>query len=430
MNRRSHHPAGAMTGPRLPAGALVLVLVVSIIIAAILLSLIFLTTSRRLLVQRDTIREAVRRNLFSGLAYAQAQSRMTYFQPRQWDLFGQGTDSVRVERKPWGMFDVAVVTASRGRWRDTCVAMLGSRFALINQAALYLADEHVPLSVNADAQVRGRAYLPGGQSARPASLPLLGTTRNGPAVTGALQTSAAALPYGGDTALIRLRHYTALQLAAWLPAGSRTQQALQSQRVSFAGAATVLYQGKALELKNLSLSGQIVVVSARRLVVDASAQLDNVLLLAPVVVLKAGFHGRVQIFARDTVEVQQGCELLYPSAVCAYSPTQAALVSLGTSSRISGTVIAAGGAGGPTPLVHMEPGVTVQGQVLSTGVLENCGNVQGTVMCRRLLYRTASTLYDNYLVNAVLDQPGLAAAFLTTPLLNPGAPTGIVAWLP
>lgn len=417
---------------RLPAGALMLVVAVSVIIAAILLSLLFLTSNRRLLVQRDAMQQHLLRNLFSGLAYAQAQTAMPYLHRQSLDLFGEGTDSVSLEKKPWGAFDVVVVTASKRHLADTVVALLGSQFAAANQGALFLANENVPLSVNEDAQVRGGAYLPKAESARPANLPLRGQPRTGPAVTGGVHPSPARLPLNCDSALVRLHDYAALQLQAWLPAGTRTSTAFHSQHVSFSGPATVLFQPEALTLRGLSLSGQIVVASSQRLVVEASAQLDNVLLLAPVIVIRAGFRGRLQLIARDTATLEQGCELAYPSTVAVYATaTSGGMLVLGENTRVSGVVLAAqpASAAAQPCTIRMATGAAIEGQVFSAGSVENCGMVRGTLMCRRLVHRTPATFYTNYLVNAWLDRTGLPPAFLTSPLLNAGAPSGIAAWL-
>ena len=164
-----------VAGPprRLPAGALLLVLAISVIVAAILLSLILLAANRRQLMQQDAWHEQVRRNLFSGLAYAQANPELPAFRSQSVNLFGDGEDSVQIVRKPWGLFDVVVLMAAKGNFRDTTVALLGSSFSPLNRAALYLTDENVPLAVNDDAQVRGAAWLPRKGDVRPASLPRL-----------------------------------------------------------------------------------------------------------------------------------------------------------------------------------------------------------------------------------------------------------------
>ena len=357
---------------------------------------------------------------------------MPYLHRQSLDLFGEGTDSVSIERKPWGAFDVAVVTATKRHMADTAMALLGSQFAAENQAALYLTNENVPLSVNEDAQVRGAVYVPKAEPARPANLPLAGPPRTGPAVTGAVRASQVQLPVKADSALARLRDYAALQLQAWLPAGTQTSGTLHSQHRSFFGPATVLFQPDALTLRGVSLTGQIVVVSSRRLVVEASTQLDNVLLLAPVIIVRAGFRGRAQLIARDSLTLEPGCELAYPSLAAVFSgATTGSLLVLGENARVSGVVLAAQPASAAMQActIRMAAGAAVEGQVFSAGTVENCGLVRGTLMCRRLVYRTPATFYNNYLVNMLLDRPGLSPAFLTSPLLNAGAPSGIVAWL-
>jgi hypothetical protein len=230
--------------------------------------------------------------------------------------------------------------------------------------------------------------------------------------------------------LARVRTYVGLQLQQLLPAGSQPTKAFRSWQTSFMSPATVLYQDGPIDLAGLTLTGQILVVSSHRLVVEASNRLDNVLLIAPVVIVKPGFRGRVQIIARDTVDLQHGCELLYPSAVCAFSPTSGAQILLGENSRVSGIVLAAqSNRSIRLCTIRMSAGAAVEGQVFSAGTIENCGFVHGTVMCRHFVYRTPATFYDNYLVNAVIDRQALPSAFLTSSLLNAGAPTGIIAWL-
>ena len=114
---------------RVPAGALALVLVISIVISAILLGLVglFATTHRQ--AQQQECQQRVQRNARSGLAYVLASPALPYFRPQALDLFGEGRDSVVVSVRPWGLFEVAVVVAGQGRTRDTLLALLGSRFA-------------------------------------------------------------------------------------------------------------------------------------------------------------------------------------------------------------------------------------------------------------------------------------------------------------
>jgi hypothetical protein len=404
------------------------VLAISVIVAAILLSLILLGANRRHLVQQDAWHEQLRRNLFSGLAYAQANPELPAFEPHLVDLFGDGEDSVQIVRKPWGVFDAVVLTARKGPFRDTVVAMIGSSFSPVNQAALYLTDENVPLAVNDDAQVRGAAWLPRKGDVRPASLPLLGARRTGEPVSGKVQTSQASLPVASDSALTRLREYASLQLEKLVPPGSRPTAELTSATHSFLGQPVVWYHEKAFTVRRAA-AGQVVIVSSQRLTIEATSRLDNVLLVAPTIIVKAGFQGRVQLLARDTVLVEENCRLAYPSAVCAYGKGKLALVSLGAGSRLQGVAIAATAVPSLLGAVRLTPTTTVEGQIFSTGIVENCGTMRGALMCRRLLYHAVGSYFENYLVNCTLDRATLPPAFLSTRLLNPGSSNGVITWL-
>ncbi len=419
-----------VAGPprRLPAGALLLVLAISIIVAAILLSLILLAANRRQLMQQDAWHEQMRRNLFSGLAYAQANPELPAFRPQSVDLFGDGEDSVQIVRKPWGLFDIVVLMAAKGNFRDTTVALLGSSFSPLNRAALYLTDENVPLAVNDDAQVRGAAWLPRKGDVRPASLPMTGTRRVGEAVSGKVQTSQSRLPFASDSALARLQRYAGLQLEDLIPTGSRPSAELRQVSCSFLGLPVVWYHEGAFTVQR-TVAGQVIIVSSQRLTVEATSRLDNVLLVAPTIIVKAGFQGRVQLLARDTVQVEENCRLAYPSAACAYGAGKLALVSLGAGTRLQGVAIAATAVPSLLGAVRLTPTTIVEGQVFSTGVVENCGTVRGPLMCRRLMYHSVGSYFENYLVNCTLDRAALPPDFLSTRLLNPGGGSGVVAWL-
>jgi len=355
---------------------------------------------------------------------------MPAFQALELDLFGEGADSVRVERRPWGFFDVVVLTASKAHLRDTAVALLGSGFSAANQGALYLTDESLPLAVNEDAQIRGGAWLPRRGDVRPGNLPLTGPARTGAAVTGTVRPSTAALPLNADSAstLARLREYAGLRLSTLLPAGTSPRKEQSAGIVSFLGRPGLLYQSEAMTLTG-RVSGQVVIASGQRLVVEANCQLDDVLLLAPTIIVKPGFWGRVQLIARDTVLVGDNCQLNYPSAVGVYGPGKVALLSLGAGCRVRGVVAAASAEPGLGSVVQLTPTTLVEGQVFSAGVIVNCGVVRGPVMCRRLLYHGVGSFFENYLVNSTLDRAALPATFLSSRLLNPAAPSGVVAWL-
>ncbi|MBO0361131.1 hypothetical protein J0X19_24445 [Hymenobacter sp. BT186] len=421
---------GGYSSQRVTAGALSLVLVIGILVSTILLGLVLFYAGTRTLLQQHRIQLQVQQNTRSGIAYLLATPTLPYFQRVDLDLFGSGDDSVVVEKRPWGIFDLVRARASKNNFRDSLIGLVGSRFDPSGQVALYIANDDKPVSMVGSSQVVGDAYLPtlGIRSAYLGTQELPAPTK---LVTGrTLPRTTAAAP-AVPPPLTCLQQYAALDLSAWLPANSQTLEKLRSVERSFYRPPLVWLQTQPATIRAVTLSGQILLVSTHKLVIEADAHLDNVVVMAPVVVIKAGFHGRLQVFARDTVEIGADSQLAYPSAVCAFSTTGVAKVFLAERSQVHGVVIAANPPGSAaTSLVRMHQSSRVVGQLHVEGVLENCGQVTGTVRCRQLLYSTIASFYENYLVDATIDREQLPADYLTTPRLNPQAGLGILAWLP
>ena len=419
---------------RVPAGALALVLVISIVISAILLGLVaFYAISHRQL-QAQNRQLLVQRNARSGLAYLLASPDLSYFQPLDIDLFGAGTDSVRIGRRPWGMFDIATVIAHQGLVRDTLTALLGSRFSSFSQGALYLPNsEPYSLGLAGTSQLIGAAYLPT-QGSRAVYLPGHQSNTPSPLVTGTTHVSNPQLPLDADSALTGLRDFVTLSLGSWLPGTTVMVRRLPAGNNPFGKSPLVWQQQKSGPLGTLRVSGQVILTSLYPIVLDSLSQLDGVMVIAPKITVAKGFRGRAQLFARDTIDVQARAQLAYPSALGVYSTGGTPAILLGEQTFVAGVIVAGAPAANTTasPLIRMHATAQVQGQVYTTGTLLNCGQVEGAVMCQHIAYQFSprDTRYDNYLVDAVIDRNRLSKAFLTSPWLNPGAPREVLQWLP
>jgi len=75
--------------------------------------------------------------------------------PRTLDLFDKGEDTVVLERKRWGLFDIGLSTAKRGSHCSQVLALWGGQPDAIAQLALYLVDENRPLSVAGSNVIKG-----------------------------------------------------------------------------------------------------------------------------------------------------------------------------------------------------------------------------------------------------------------------------------
>ncbi|HJP63619.1 MAG TPA: hypothetical protein VJ844_09270, partial [Mucilaginibacter sp.] len=150
------------------------------------------------------------------------------------------------------------------------------------------------------------------------------------------------------------------------------------------------------------------------------------------------FRGRCQLFASDSISIKRNCRFEYPSClgVVRFAKTKIpsqAKISLGEKSTFNGIMFSyEKEPGALKPLISIGKSDTVRGQIYSQSTLELADNVtiQGSVSTLNFLYRSAFTLYQNYLINVRSDSKSLTPYYLTSPVLPAPSPNKkILQWL-
>jgi hypothetical protein len=72
---------------------------------------------------------------------------------------------------------------------------------------------------------------------------------------------------------------------------------------------------------------------------------------------------------------------------------------------------------------------TITGCLYITGYLSLQGSVHGSVMTHFFLFRSSSTLYENYLVDGVIDRSLLSGYFASVPVFASSGRLVVVEWL-
>src|SRR5690606_31089184 len=89
---------------------------------------------------------------------------------------------------------------------------------------------------------------------------------------------------------------------------------LKTHQNSFYNPAQVIYSNTDIALFNVSLTGHILVQSKTKITVDFSSTLKDVILIAPIIEIKAESKGTFQAFATKEINIgENGC-FEYPSA--------------------------------------------------------------------------------------------------------------------
>jgi len=404
----------------LKASALYMVIIIALVIGILCSSLIVTAYFYRLQYQRTFRHEQLQNNVSSAVNILLAGTDTSYAAPKIFSLFNLDADSVSTQRIFWGTIDIGVAEAMIRQ--DT----LYKAFSIANTidsgkwAAIYLDDNSRPLSLSGNTSISGDAYL---------------------SPAGVAQAYVNNHAYTGDKRLIIGMKHNSEKTLPPLSAGrlQRLQQLIQQNRKdepglpnsdsvihSFLLPTKIINLGKTVStLKHIKLAGNIILFSDTALTLDSTAQLNNVIIIAKSITVNSGFHGACQLFAHDTIGVQQRCQFDYPSTLAIVRFDPASILKRGAKISLYNNVIFNGcifiyeqQSGTLPPLIHIGQKTTVKGLVYSQGYVEfqDEAEIDGSVFTDRFLYQTSFTRYENYVVNTTINEKSLSPYYLTSTL--------------
>lgn len=395
-----------------------MVIVMALVMAVICSSLIVAAYFYKSQYQRSFRLQQLHDNLASAENIL-LESNADLSTPAKISLFNQDNDTVVLNRKPWGIFEVGVARAFVQNDTLSSVFTLAQSRDSAKLYALYIVDEDRNISVSGKTVIKGTAYLPkaGIKEAYVNSQPYKGDKR---LVIGTKKTSTRTLPALNDKALQRLKQY-------FEPADKGSAiSSLPSDSLSRSFMQPTLWADfkQNTYTVNTTLKGNIILRSDTSIILDGAARLENVMIFAQSIKVRSGFEGSCQLFATDSIQVEQGCRFDYPSVIGVLNFNEQAYgqrkLSLAGGVKLEGTLLVYEKANNDLlPVIDLGKGTTVSGHIYSQGLLNYHDGVviNGSVATTRFLYQTSYTRYENYLINLRIDGPALPGAYLTGGLL-------------
>lgn len=189
-------------------------------------------------------------------------------------------------------------------------------------------------------------------------------------------------------------------------------------------------------MSDLKLQGKVILVSDTTVIVNAGTLLDGVQIYARSIIIKDGFKGNCQLFARDSIIIGDNCEFLYPSFAGVFKPENSkiqAKISLGNQLRFSGLLVSYESSRSDLQtMISFGKDCKVTGEVFATGYLkmEKGLQVSGKTYAHRFIIQTPATLYENYLIDITLNRKSLSKYYLSSGLFDRGQTNQqILQWL-
>lgn len=397
---------------KLQAGTLVYALAISMVIGMITASVLLNAYFNRMLILRDVIREETAINAHSGIQYLCALNNSSSWQ-NDVDLFGREKDSVFLESRPWGVYDILVAKAHTGKETFQRIALAGGLPDSLERYALWLGDMDRALKVCGQTELRGKCFLPASGIERTY---IEGKSYAGrELVYGPVVKSSRFIPeYNKERySLLEQRLTAPVQEGDSLLSWSDLQNA-DSSLCSFDGPVCVVQENSPLIIDHQYLNGQFIIQSAVSVTVKAGATLINVLLVAPEIILEDQVAGQFQVVARDSIILGKDVQLGFPSALCLCSgkaSVQQTGIVLREGSTLNGSIIAVL----KEHELQRNTQITIQKECVVTGSVycnrsvDLQGSIYGSLTCQRFVLTTNSATYENILLDGIIDVTKLPA---------------------
>jgi len=321
-------------------------------------------------------------------------------------------DSIQVSRYEWGLYDIVSVKSQIQQDSMLEVAMIGQQ--LTDSTVLYIVDEDRPLSVSGKTVIKGNTFLPK-SGIRPSYVD--GDYFQGykDIIEGKMGDSDRKMPSVVENRLQYIQSLLAFDSLPYaeLPGGSIN--------ASFS-AGTQTYRVSGSSFIQDSLTGNIIVVSDTTIRISSSSHLDDIIVVAPSIRIETGFKGNAQFFATDSIVLEEKVNLLYPSTVGLISEKDSnSKISIGKQCELAGTVfLYEKERSDIPPIASFGKDCRVEGDLYITGLLDYAKGFQvsGKIACYRFLYKSPSSLYENFLVDVNFDRSKRSPYFISSYLQN------------
>jgi len=373
-----------------------LVLGISVIIAVLCSALILYTLYSQMLKRKMELEFQLAANCESGIQYLLAikgdkESEII-------DLFDEGDDSVRIQAINWGVYEILYSEAFRGNQSVKKAVLAAYQVDSLHQSSLYLSDSKNPLYLAGDAKVEGTVYLPAA-GVRAGSVS--NSAYTGKRLLNGSKRQSAGMPELRPGLSEHIRNMLNVDPLEW---GTIIEQLPDSLNHSFfSESPKILYTDQPIALNSI-VYGMIIIVSAQQIIVEGSAKLKNVILIAPEVQLKSGFSGAIQIIASDKIVLNDSVELTYPSSLALVPLEEESKIELNEGVFVSGDILIDRDMTSEREgILIMKPNSVVEGFVHIDGGAEILGKIKGHISCKKFEWNSGSEIFGNHLKDAELS---------------------------
>lgn len=347
---------------------------------------------------------------------------------------------IKVARDLWGVFEKRTVTTSHRNSKYIKTALIGG--ADRNEMpALYVNDHQRPVIMAGNAMITGDAFLPE-QGLKMGNIMGLSYNRSS-LLYGRQKLSGSSLPSLSSELKTQIAQLTRYD---YLPKGEVLTTIPEEGLKNSFQSPTLIIRDRVVRLSKTSLVGNIIVSASYKIIVEADANLQDVVLMAPEIIIENWVKGQFQAIASESISVGKKCELAYPSAlvvnkkpvfVDATNPdtkptfnTKPAIY-MDSYAWVGGFVMVLDDSAAQqyAPQIKLDDNAKVVGEVYCTKNLELKGVVTGSVATDAFIALEDGSVYQNHLYNGSINSTSLNKSYAGLLLASREDNKKVMKWL-
>lgn len=321
------------------------------------------------------------------------------------DIFNNGEALVSIEVSRWGMLRRVVFNAG---WKHVSlqkVLLMAEKEE--SRPALWMPERNRYISLVGKSKILGDAYI--------SKLGMRRGNIEGRYFEGAelhdgrLFTGDVEIPQLKKELLTWITNYHAGDVSAGDSLVSFSSGITNSNlRQSFLNNTIVLQASGKIVLDKGSYSDNILIYTSDTIEVWPTIRLNEVILMADVIIFKQECEVQLQAFASKSLIVEDDCSFKYPSFIGTVGLQDTVLVDIGKGCSVNGGIIcySTKSQEGATYL-SVDKGCEVTGTVYTNGDANVSTNIIGSLYCNRFVHRTPRAFYENFLIDCIIDEVSL-----------------------
>ncbi len=370
--------------------------------------LVLIAHYQNMLNQKLEINEKLINTNKSSFDYFLANTeKLEPFKFKEIDLFEEEIPSFGL-KKSWGFYDVLICKTRFKKDSVFSVALIGQNQDVKNKLALFVTDYDKPLKVSGESDFNGNLKVPNGRIEQA----YIGDTKsNSVSILGSQEQSDSQIPkINKDLSLID-KDFKTVSISFFKENLVFNSFKDETIRIDVTGVS---------QLNNIEIKGNFILFSQRTITISNTTQLEDVLIIAPNVIVKSGFEGNIQIIAEQNVEIEEEVYLKYPSNIYVKNDTNESIVKIGKKSKIAGGIVVTGSTlkGALKRRLVIEESAIIIGDVYCYGATQLQGEIIGTIYTDKFFLKTKTADYENVIVNGTINRDSLPNNFIRLPLFN------------